>query len=36
MSDKCIVHHIPDGENLTEVKVIIIDLSDEDGCQGFI
>lgn len=27
---------IPDGENLSEVKVIIINLSDEDGCQGFI
>lgn len=29
-------HHIPDGENLSKVKVIIIDLSDKDGCQGLI
>ncbi len=30
------VFHTPNGENLSEVKVIIVDLSDEDGRQGFI
>lgn len=30
------LNHLPDGENLSEVEVIVIDLSDKDGCQGFI
>lgn len=27
---------LPDGKNLPKVEVIVIDLSDEDGCKGFI
>lgn len=29
-------HNIPDGENLAKVEIIIVDLSNEDGCKGFI
>lgn len=33
---ECSVQHIPDGENLSKVKLIVIDLSDKNSCQGFI
>lgn len=30
------IHHIPDGENLSKVEVKIVNLSNKDGCQGFV
>lgn len=32
----CVLYCIPDGENLSKVEVIIIDLSDKDGSEGFV